>query len=113
MYDYEAKLEGRNPYQAFRLSDKFAMAESFSWKELESIDLQANSPFVPIPAVVQKNELFEAMMLFNKKAFLEGFAARRNNLKKKNLLTARMYHPNHLVKTTWTQSTNMKKPPRS
>lgn len=34
VYDYEARLLGKNPYRAFRLTDEFALKENFTLAEL-------------------------------------------------------------------------------
>lgn len=70
VYDYNAKQIGANPYQAYRLTDRFALKEEFPLSELASLTLKKENPLEKIPAFVQKDELFEALMSFNKKKFI-------------------------------------------
>lgn len=58
VFDYKARLYGKNPYKAFRLKDEFAVKESFKWQDLVNVDLKENNPFVEIPVQVKKNDLF-------------------------------------------------------
>jgi hypothetical protein len=44
---------------------------------LQKTNLQKDNPFEEIGVQVQKNELFEVMMLYNKDTFLSGMTANR------------------------------------
>jgi hypothetical protein len=77
VFDFKSRLQGENPYRAFRLRDEFALRENFKWQDLQRTSLDEDNPFEEIPVEVSKNELFELMMLFNKDQFLKGFAGSR------------------------------------
>ena len=55
VFDYKARLEGRNPYKAFRLKDEFALKENFRWSDLQGTDLEKDDPLEEMKVVVQKN----------------------------------------------------------
>ena len=66
IFDYKARTEGRIPYTAFRLKDEFALKENFKWSDLQNTNLEKDNPLEEIPVIVQKNEFFELMMLWNR-----------------------------------------------
>lgn len=80
VFDFKAKIEGRNPYKGYRLKDEFAVKETFKWSDLSEVDIKNNNPFVEIPVEVRKNELFEFLMHFNKNKFVSELNKNRKSI---------------------------------
>lgn len=80
IFDYKARLEGRNPYRGYRLKAEYAdrdEKDQFRWADLQNTDLEKDNPFEEIKVEVVKNEVFELMMMFNKRNFLEELREQR------------------------------------
>ncbi len=88
-------MEGKNPYKAFRLKNEFALKENFKWSDLQKSDLETDNPLEEIPVEVQKTELFELMMLFNRQNFLKGFKDQKKETSAFGNIKKNMYMRNN------------------
>lgn len=59
MFDYNVSQRGGNPYRAYRLKDKFAAKQNFTWRDLTQFDFEKSNPFDEIPVEIIRHPLAE------------------------------------------------------